>query len=219
MTRSSTRFLTQAAVLVCLIGLPGVAVLASGEIPGDPHAGAQAFTVCGACHTTQPGGAALIGPNLWSVVNRPVASVEGFDYSPALKAVGGAWTVDRLDRFLTAPMEFVPGTRMGFLGIGEAAERANIVAYLATLVEGAGSVAAPVVDYGPDWPAGPGQTEAGQLCNSCHSLAIVKQQRLSRSTWDKLLHWMVDEQGMAEQTPESRELLLDYLSEHFGAPE
>lgn len=187
--------------------------------PGDPQAGAQSFAVCGACHSTQPGGAALIGPNLWSIVGRPLASVPGFEYSPDLKAAGGTWTRERLDQFLASPMTFAPGTRMGFVGIADPQERANVIAYLATLAEGTATAAAPAVDYGPDWPAGPGQAETGQLCNSCHSLAIVKQQRLSRSTWDKLLNWMVSEQGMSPQAPERRELILGYLVQHFGAPD
>jgi cytochrome c len=79
-------------------------------------------------------------------------------------------------------------------------------------------VAAQARDFGPGWPAGPGQGETGELCNSCHSLAIVKQQRLSRETWDKLLTWMVEKQGMAAQSPERRALMLDYLAQHFGQP-
>lgn len=193
----------------------------AGELPqGDATAGAQSFLVCSACHTTASDGPALIGPNLWHVVGRAVASKEGFDYSPELKAIGGDWTVDKLDRFLKEPAAFAPGTRMGFVGVADETERANLIAFLATLTEGAAAtVAAPAVDYGPDWPAGPGSAETGQLCDSCHSLTLVKAQKLSRSTWDKLLHWMVDEQGMAEQPPEKRELILDYLATHFGAPE
>lgn len=202
-------------VLACL-AWPGAN---EASASGDPQAGAQSFIVCSACHSIQPGGAALIGPNLWSVVGRPVAGVQGFEYSPDLKAIGGTWTPQRLDQFLAGPMTFAPGTRMGFVGLADPQERANVIAYLATLAEGAAVAAAPAVDYGPDWPAGPGQAETGQLCNSCHSLAIVKQQRLSRSTWDKLLNWMVSEQGMAPQAPERRELILGYLVEHFGAPE
>lgn len=218
MTRPTTRSLAQATVLACLVSLPDAAALGSGGFPGDPQAGSRSFVVCSACHTTQQGGPALIGPNLWSVVGRPVAGIEGFDYSPDLKAAGGTWTAERLDQFLTSPMTFAPATRMGFVGIVDPQERANLIAYLSTLAEGATVAAAPVVDYGPDWPAGPGQAEAGQLCNSCHSLAIVKQQRLSRKTWDKLLDWMVDEQGMAPQAPDRRALILDYLAEHFGVP-
>jgi cytochrome c len=187
---------------------------------GDPAAGAQAFLLCSACHNARPDAAALIGPNLWNVVARPVASAAGFEYSEALQGVGGTWTPALLDRFLADPLGFAPGTRMGFAGIKDAAERANIVAYLQTLHDGAGvPIATPAVDYGPDWPPGPGQAEAGQLCNSCHSLTLVKQQKLPRRTWEKLLVWMVEEQGMAEQSPETLELILGYLSKNFGRPE
>jgi cytochrome c len=186
---------------------------------GDAQAGREAFAVCGACHTVAPGGAALIGPNLWGIVGREIGSMPGFDYSAELKSVGGTWTPERLDRFLTNPTAFAPGTRMGYAGVADPAERAALVGYLATLHEGgASAVATAPPDFGPDWPAGPGQSEAGALCNACHSLAIVKQQRLSRDVWDKLLDWMVAEQGMAEQTPERRLLILDYLAAHFGAP-
>lgn len=199
--------------------LAGVAVLPVQAATGDPEAGAKAFLVCSACHSTAPDGAALIGPNLYGVVGREVGSVAGFDYSPELKAVGGTWTPERIDRFLADPNAFAPGTRMGLAGIADPVERANLVAYLGSLKAGAPAVAAaPPPDFGDDWPAGSGQAETGVLCNSCHSLAIVKQQQLSRETWDKLLVWMVEEQGMAEQTPERRELILDYLATHFGAP-
>jgi cytochrome c len=195
------------------------ASVATPPAAGDAEAGRQAFAVCGACHTVAPGGAALIGPNLWRVLGREVGSMPGFDYSAELKSVGGTWSPERLDRFLTDPTAFAPGTRMGYAGVTDPVERAALVAYLATLHEGGAPVtAAAPPDFGPDWPAGPGQAEAGVLCNACHSLAIVKQQRLSRDVWDKLLDWMVEEQGMAEQTSERRQLILDYLATHFGTP-
>jgi cytochrome c len=203
---------------VMWLSLAGAPVAAEAG-QGDAEAGRQAFAVCGACHTVTPGGPALIGPNLWGVVGRNVGSKPGFDYSAELKAVGGSWTPEQLDRFLASPAAFAPGTRMGYVGVADPVERAALIAYLATLHEGGATVAATVQpDFGPDWPAGPGQAETGLLCNACHSLAIVKQQRLSRDVWDKLLDWMVEEQGMAEQTPERRLLILDYLAAHFGAP-
>jgi len=214
--RSYAGLIGAIAVLSILVASGGPAAAA-----GDPEAGAKAFAACGACHSVAPDGTALIGPNLRGVMGRSVAGVDGFDYSPALRALGGTWTPERVDQFLADPNGFAPGNRMGLAGIEDAGERANLVAYLAGLHEGdaAGSAApSPAMDFGPDWPAGPGQAEAGVLCNSCHSLAIVKQQQLSRDTWDKLLVWMVEEQGMAEQPPERRELILDYLATHFGAP-
>lgn len=212
------RWLAAAAVVV------GASSIVAGGVgadvsAGDAARGGEAFLVCSACHAVDPGDAALIGPNLHGVVGRPVAGAPGFDYSPELAAVGGTWTPAQIDRFLADPAAFAPGTRMGFVGVADAAERADLIAYLATLAAGQPAAAATVVaDFGPDWPAGPGQAETGQLCNACHSLAIVKQQQLSRDNWDELLEWMVEEQGMAEQLPERRDLILDYLATHFGAP-
>ena len=203
------------ALALLAAGVPAWA--ASG--PGDAAAGAQAFLPCSACHSVAPDGAALIGPNLWGVVGRAVGSVPGFDYSAELKSVGGNWTPDQLDRFLANPGAFAPGTRMGYVGVSDPTERSALIAYLGTLHAGAGAAAAaPARDFGPGWPAGPGQAETGELCDSCHSLAIVKQQRLSRETWDKLLTWMVEKQGMAAQSPERRALILDYLVQNFGQP-
>ena len=191
----------------------------AGAGPDDAEAGAQAFLACSACHSVTPGGGALIGPNLWGVVGRDVGSSPEFDYSAELKAVGGTWTPEQLDRFLTNPSAFAPGTRMGYVGVADPVERRALIAYLSGLrTDGGAAVAAPARDFGPGWPAGPGQAETGELCDSCHSLAIVKQQRLSRETWDKLLTWMVEKQGMAAQSPERRALMLDYLVQHFGPP-
>ncbi|WP_245555233.1 hypothetical protein [Hahella ganghwensis] len=70
--------------------------------------------------------------------------------------------------------------------------------------------------FGEDWPSGPGSMETGGLCGACHSLALVKQQGLSRKSWDETLTWMVEEQGMPDLDPDMRNLILDYLSEHFN---
>lgn len=203
------------ALALLAAGVPAWA--ASG--PGDSAAGAQAFLPCSACHSVAPDGAALIGPNLWGVVGRAVGSVPGFEYSAELRSVGGNWTPEQLDRFLANPGAFAPGTRMGYVGVSDPTERSALIAYLGTLHAGGGAAAAaPARDFGPGWPAGPGQAETGELCDSCHSLAVVKQQRLSRETWDKLLTWMVEKQGMAAQSPERRALILDYLVQNFGQP-
>jgi cytochrome c len=63
---------------------------------------------------------------------------------------------------------------------------------------------------------GPGQEETYYACTACHSIHLVKQQRLSRARWDKTLTWMVEEQGMPELEPEEGALILDYLASHYG---
>ena len=65
-------------------------------------------------------------------------------------------------------------------------------------------------------PSGPGRELVFGICQACHSLAIVKQQGLDRDSWDETLTWMVEEQGMPELDADNRDLVLDYLSTHYG---
>ena len=96
----------------------------------------QAVTkACAACHTFQKGGPNGQGPNLYGVVGRPRASEPGFSYSDAMKAKGGEWTIDDLNKFLTNPKEFVPGTKMTFAGLPRANQRADAIAYLNSLAD------------------------------------------------------------------------------------
>ena len=95
--------------------------------------GAQVAKQCEACHNFQEGAGAKIGPDLYGVVGRPVASVAGFNYSAALKAKGGTWTFDALNTWLTKPSADVPGTAMTFAGISNEKQRADVIAYLDSL--------------------------------------------------------------------------------------
>ena len=104
----------------------------------DADAGAAVFKKCAACHTGDKGGPNKVGPNLWNIVNRPVASHEGFSYSSAMKAFaegGTVWDYDHLNHFLTSPKGLVKGTAMGFAGVKKPEERANLIAYLRTLAD------------------------------------------------------------------------------------
>ena len=85
----------------------------------DPHKG-QVQTLqqgCVACHTFTEGGKAGIGPNLYGVVGGPHGHMAGFDYSSALKAHTGDWTYEELDKWLTKPAAYAPGTKMTFAGL------------------------------------------------------------------------------------------------------
>jgi cytochrome c len=96
----------------------------------DAAKGEKVFAKCMACHTINAGGAAGIGPNLHGVVGKGLGSAAGFAYSDALKKVGGAWSFEQLDKWLTSPRDFAPGTKMSFAGLGNAADRANLIAYM-----------------------------------------------------------------------------------------
>ncbi len=97
--------------------------------------GQTSAKVCTTCHTFQKGGANGQGPNLYGIIGRPRASVPGFAYSDAMKAKGGEWTVDDLNKFLTTPKEFVPGTKMNFPGFSKGSQRADVIAYLNSLAD------------------------------------------------------------------------------------
>lgn len=89
--------------------------------------------VCSSCHNFQKGGPNAIGPNLFGVVGRERGTAPGFAYSDAMKGKGGEWTLDDLNRFLTSPKEFVPGTKMNFPGFPRGNQRADVIAYLNSL--------------------------------------------------------------------------------------
>lgn len=99
----------------------------------DPAKGQASAKKCMACHDLSKGGPNKVGPNLYGVVGRPVASHEGFNYSSAMKAKGGTWTYEEIDRFITSPKSYVPGTLMAFAGIAQPQERADVLSYLKTL--------------------------------------------------------------------------------------
>lgn len=98
----------------------------------DLGAGEKVFKKCSACHDVNAGGANKVGPALYQVVNRDIASVDGFSYSGALNAYGEGkqWTYEELNGFLWKPKTYVKGTSMGFGGVKKVEDRANLIAYL-----------------------------------------------------------------------------------------
>lgn len=99
----------------------------------DPGKGEQAFKKCTTCHTIDKGGATGQGPNLWGILGSPIGKhAPGFAYSPALAGKGGDWDWESMSQWVKEPKAFAPGTRMGFAGMGNAQERANLLAFLNT---------------------------------------------------------------------------------------
>ena len=84
---------------------------------------------CAACHDWTKGGPNKIGPNLYGIVGRMRAGGTGFDYSPALKAKGGAWSYADLFAYLRQPAQFIPGNKMAFAGLPAAQDRLDLIAF------------------------------------------------------------------------------------------
>lgn len=98
----------------------------------DVDKGARVFRKCSACHSLEKG-ENKTGPYLYAVVDRPIDAAEGFGYSEALLAVGETWSPENLDAFLANPRGTAPGTSMSFSGLKKPEDRANLIAYLATI--------------------------------------------------------------------------------------
>jgi cytochrome c len=118
--------------------LPTMA-FADAHIMGDAAAGEKVFRKCQACHAVGEGAENKVGPVLNGVIDRPVASVDGFGYSDVLTGLaeaGKVWTPEELAAFLEKPRDYAKGTKMSFPGLRKEEDRMNVIAYLATFPAG-----------------------------------------------------------------------------------
>ena len=117
------------------------AVAAGSDLPAllakaDAAKGETTGAICKACHAFEAGAPSPIGPNLHNVVGRKIASVEGFNYSPALKAKAGeVWSYENLNHWITNPQAFASGTTMAFPGLPDARQRADVIMFLRSKTE------------------------------------------------------------------------------------
>src|SRR6266851_2051492 len=138
----------------------GTAVLSSNGAyaAGDATAGKTIFeNQCASCHSTVPGGEGF-GPSLARVIDRKSGAVAGYNYSTAMANAGLTWDAKTLDGFLASTTKKVPGTSMS-VEIPSEADRANVIAYLATLGVAA-AANAPATSAAPaNMPLGEGPTQ------------------------------------------------------------
>jgi cytochrome c len=111
-------------------GIDVAALLGGADPVAAMAAGAKAFKKCAACHTIDDGGKAKIGPNLFGILDRDIASVDGFKYSSAMSSFEGNWTYENLANFLRKPKDFVPKTAMAFAGVKKDSELAGLILFL-----------------------------------------------------------------------------------------
>jgi cytochrome c len=136
---------------------------APAEVPPDwgtvlPTAnvahGQEVTAKCASCHAFDASGANGTGPGLYGVVGRPPGSHPGFAYSDPMQAFAKAhtaWTYDLLNQWLKAPQQFMPGSKMTFVGLTEAKDRIDVIAYLRSN----GSPTYPIPAPAPAKPATP----------------------------------------------------------------
>ena len=92
--------------------------------------GEKLFKKCATCHNYEKNSANKVGPQLWNLINRPKANVEGYAYSKALAEYGGEWGYEELAEFLYKPKKYIKGTKMNFAGLKKVQDRADIVYFL-----------------------------------------------------------------------------------------
>ena len=125
---------------------------------GSAEHGQAVAKACQACHNLGKGEPNKIGPHLYGVLGREIASVPDFSYSDALKKKGGKWDYDKLNEFLSGPREWAPGTKMTFAGLKKAQDRADVILDLRSLSDNPEPLPeAPTAEAAPA-----GQEQAGQ---------------------------------------------------------
>ena len=97
---------------------------------GDIERGRKLYIQCRACHSLKPNETNRIGPSLYGIINQPAGSIEGYEYSEALKQSNVYWNLDNLDQWIEKPYEMIPGNKMVFSGMRKKQDRNDLIAYI-----------------------------------------------------------------------------------------
>ncbi len=97
---------------------------------GDIERGRKLYIQCRACHSLKPNETNRIGPSLYGIINQQAGSIEGYEYSEALKQSNVYWNLDNLDQWIEKPYEMIPGNKMVFSGMRKKQDRNDLIAYI-----------------------------------------------------------------------------------------
>ncbi len=130
--------------LPLLFAVPAITTFlgaASPVVAQDVAHGREVFRKCAACHAVEAN-AKKVGPSLYGVFGRKSGTLPGFDYSKGMRDAGVAWDEKTLDQYLAKPRDFIAGNKMVFAGLSAEKDRADVIAYIRSLVP-AGAQTAP----------------------------------------------------------------------------
>ena len=117
--------------IIPLFGFLWILLVAFDASAQDVAVGKQAYAQCAACHSID--GSHGVGPSLQGVIGRQAGSAPGFRFSRAMKGAGYPWDAKTLDAYIANPQGAVPGNVMPYAGLADARQRADLIAYLASL--------------------------------------------------------------------------------------
>ncbi len=169
--------------LTCAFALAALGA-AHAQPLGDVVAGQEVYEYeCAACHMIGEGAEHTIGPHLNYLYDRKAGAHSDFDYSRSLQRQGAdglVWTFATLDAYINNPRALVSGTTMGYGGLRDDGERANLVAFLReyshmpqNIPESSPTARQNLPEISDDVLAIDGDAEYGEFlaseCAACHS--------------------------------------------------
>ena len=104
--------------------------LGGSDKPGNPVAGRRVFNKCKVCHFLEKDGIHRIGPNLYGVFGRTSGTVAGYKFSKAMRKAGITWNQETLGLYLKKPKNYIPGTKMAFVGLDDPDDVRDVIAYI-----------------------------------------------------------------------------------------
>lgn len=127
-------FITLMATITT-ISIMGATPSLAQDAAADPNVkrGKMMFLRCRACHSVEQGGAHKVGPNLFGVIGSKIATKEGFKYSDTMESADIVWTEETIEEFIAKPTDYLPRTKMAFVGLPKERDRKALVAYLQSL--------------------------------------------------------------------------------------
>lgn len=117
----------QATIIMSIILFAGVILSGNTVFASDPAKGKNIYNRCIACHSFAYH---RTGPKHCGLFGRKAGTAPGFTYSEAMRNSNVVWNQATLDAFLKAPLQNMPGTIMGYAGVKNDKERADLIAYL-----------------------------------------------------------------------------------------